>query len=206
VARGSLLSCMMYVANCPCGKGLIIIPSQLPSLARGLLLPSLVKGLLWPSSTDASSLVFLLYSPLATYTLSSAYLLYLPLATYTPSWTYLAVIFGVLAVPDLSVFVLLFVAWSDIAVVASCKQQHIIFDCCVGVALVLPSHLSGIVIAPCNMTRNDCHIVDVVVVSLRSMSLLALHAFAIVDVVDPHQSQGRLLIMQYCALCCCNQP
>jgi hypothetical protein len=78
----------------------------------------------------------------------------------------------------------LVVAWRDMAIVASyCEQQHIIFDCCMGVALVLPLH-----IAPCEMTRNDCRIVDVVVVSLQSILLLALCTFAIIDVVDPHQS------------------
>ena len=55
VARCSSLSCMTYAANCPCGKGLIVVRSQSPSLARGLSLPSLARGLLWPSSTDATS-------------------------------------------------------------------------------------------------------------------------------------------------------
>ena len=54
VARCSSLPCMTYTANCPCGKGLIVVLSQLPSLARGLLSSSLVRGLLWPSLTDAT--------------------------------------------------------------------------------------------------------------------------------------------------------
>ncbi len=85
VARGSLLSCMTYVANCPCSKGSLLYPAQLPSLARGWLSPSLARGSLWPYLTDVSSLSYLPYFPLAMYTPSSVYLLYSPLATYTPS-------------------------------------------------------------------------------------------------------------------------
>jgi hypothetical protein len=94
---------------------------------------------------------------------------------------------NVLAEPNLGVCALLVIAWRNMVVVTSCKQQHIIFYCCVGVPLVLPLHLSGIVIAPCNMTRNDCRIVDVVIVLSWLMSSLALHAFGIIDVVDTHQ-------------------
>jgi hypothetical protein len=56
----------------------------------------------------------------------------------------------------------------------------------VGVALVLPLQLSGIVIAPCNMTRYDCCVINVVIVLLQSMLSLALCAFAIANLVDPH--------------------
>jgi hypothetical protein len=55
-----------------------------------------------------------------------------------------------------------------------------------GVSLILPSHSSGIVIAPCHIATNDCCVINIVIVSLQSMLLLALFAFAIVDVVDPH--------------------
>jgi hypothetical protein len=43
------------------------------------------------------------------------------------------------------------------------------------------------------MTRNDCPVVDIVVVSSQSILLLALRAFAIIDVVDPHQSKGLVV-------------
>jgi hypothetical protein len=82
----------------------------------------------------------------------------------------------------------LVLAWRGMVIITSCKQQHIIFDCCMGVALVLPSHLSVVVIAPRGMTRNDCRVVDVVILSLRSILLLAFPAFAIIDEVDLHQS------------------
>jgi hypothetical protein len=72
-------------------------------------------------------------------------------------------IFGILKVLAFGVFALLVIAWRNMVVVASSKQQHIIFDCCMGVALILPLHLSGIVITPCNMTRNDCCIINIVV-------------------------------------------
>jgi hypothetical protein len=70
---------------------------------------------------------------------------------------------NVIAEPKLGVFALFVVPWRNMAVIASCEWQHIIFDCCMGVTLVLPLHLSGIVIAPCNTTRNDCHVINVVV-------------------------------------------
>jgi hypothetical protein len=35
--------------------------------------------------------------------------------------------------------------------------------------------------------KNDCRAINVVIAASQSILLLALHTFAIVDVVDPHQ-------------------
>jgi hypothetical protein len=37
VTSGSLLSCMVYEANCPCGKGLIVAPSSIAILGKGFV-------------------------------------------------------------------------------------------------------------------------------------------------------------------------
>jgi hypothetical protein len=92
-----------------------------------------------------------------------------------------------LAVLNLGILAPLVVAWRSMVVIASCEQQHIIFDCCVGVVHILPLHSSVIVISPCNMTiKKDCRIVDVCIVELQSILLLALCPFAIIDVVLSH--------------------
>ncbi len=63
VARGSFLSCMMYAANCPCGEGLVVEPSPVAILSKGLVVAFLERGSLWPSLTDVSSLAYLPYLP-----------------------------------------------------------------------------------------------------------------------------------------------
>jgi hypothetical protein len=57
------------------------------------------------------------------------------------SLVYSHAVIGVLTVLDLGVLALLVDALRDMVVIASCKQQHKFFDCCVGVVLVLPSPL-----------------------------------------------------------------
>ena len=102
VARCSLPSCMTYVVNCPCGKGLIVILSHSPSLARGSLMPSLARGSWWPSLTDAIS-----FGVLAILALGNV-----------------NNVFGIFNVLDLGVFAPLILALRSTVVVAPCKQQH----------------------------------------------------------------------------------
>ncbi len=123
VARGSSSSCMTYMANCPCGKRLIITPSPVAILGKGFIVAVFDKGPLSPSLMNEASLAFLLYLPLVMYTLSLAYL---------------HAIFGVLVVLDLGVLTPLVIALCNMVVVASCKQQHNFFDCCMGVYLSFP--------------------------------------------------------------------
>ena len=55
----------------------------------------------------------------------------------------------------------------------------------------LPLHLSVVVIASQDMTiRNDCRVVDVVIVASRSISLLASCAFTIIDAVNSLTAMG----------------
>ncbi len=71
---------------------------------------------------------------------------------------------------------------------------------------ILPLHSSDIVIAPCDMTiQDDCCVIDVVSWHHNQLLLLALHAFTIVDVVDPHWSK-RLVVAGTILLACCDQP
>jgi hypothetical protein len=48
---------------------------------------------------------------------------------------------SVLALLNLGIFALLVVMWHNVIIVAFFKQQHVNFDCYLGVVLVLPSHL-----------------------------------------------------------------
>ncbi len=173
VARCSSSSCMTYAVNCPCGKGLIVVLSQLPSLARGSSRPSLVRGLLWPSSTDGISFgVLLSYLPLATYTTSLVYSMYSTLA-YLRHWS-------------------LHCAVQSLLHLASNNMKFWLLH---GSLFDLPLHSSAVVIDPYNMTiRNDCRVVNIVVKLSQSIELLASCAFAIIDVVNPHQW----------AVCCCS--
>ncbi len=45
VARGSWSSCMTYAANCPCGKGLVVLPSPVAILGKGFVVAFFGKRL-----------------------------------------------------------------------------------------------------------------------------------------------------------------
>ena len=122
VARFLLSSCMTYAVNCPCGKELIVVLSQSPSLARGLLSPSLARGLLWPSSMDATS-----FGELALLALNNVHAVFGILNVlafgnvYVVDNVHTIFSFGVL---DLGVFASLIVALHGMVIVAFCKQQQ----------------------------------------------------------------------------------
>ncbi len=119
---------------------------------------------------------------------------------------YLHAVFGVLALLNLGILVPLIVAWCNMVLVASCKQQHehliVAWE-----FHISPSHLLLYCChsLQCVNNKNDCYIVNVVVMALRSILLLAVHAFTIVDVVDPHQSK-RLVAAGAILHAYCNQP
>ncbi len=206
VARGLSSSCMMYTANCPCGKGLIVIPSPVAILGKGFIVAFFGRRLIVALLNRCVLLGILAVLTLGAVNAVFGVLTVLNLATYTPSWTYLHVVLRILTVPNLSIFALLFFAWHGMFVVASCKQQHIIFDCCMGVALDHPLHSSVIVSAHCNGTiKNEWCVLVIVAVASQTILLLALHAFAIIDVVDPHWWKGLVTTCAFCCTCC-NQP
>jgi hypothetical protein len=151
VARGSSSSCMTYAANCPCGKGLIVIPSPVTILGKGFVVAFFGERLIVALLNGC-----VLLGVLAILALGNAHAVFgvlnlLAFGNVHASGNVHA-ISSVLAVPALGVFALLVIAWRDMVIIASCKQQHIIFDCCVGVSLVLSSHSLFIVIAPCDTT------------------------------------------------------
>ena len=74
-----------------------------------------------------------------------------------------------------------------------------------GSCLILPSHLSVIVVAFCDTTiQNDCCIVDAVITVSRSILLLVLCAVAIIDVMIHIDQIGLLLLVWSCMLVAIN--
>jgi hypothetical protein len=114
VVRGSSLSCMTYTANWPCGEGLVVAPSPVTILGRGFvvaffgerLLVALIGGciLLGNLAVLALGAVHAVFGILAVLTLGNVH-----------------AFSKVLAKPNLCIFLLLVVAWSNMAIVASCK-------------------------------------------------------------------------------------
>jgi hypothetical protein len=95
-------------SQCSCGEGLIVVPSLVAILGRGLSLPSLGKGSLLPSLTNVASLVFYdIFGILAILALVGVH-----------------AFSSVLAVPNFGVFALLIVVWHNMVIVASCEWQH----------------------------------------------------------------------------------
>jgi hypothetical protein len=148
---------MTYAANCPCGKGLIVVPSQSPSLARGSSSPSLARGLLWPSSMDASSLA---YSP-STYTTSWCTRCTC-LWRHTCLWRCTCRLRRTRRTLDLSILAPLVAVWRGMVIVASRERQHehliVAWESLRSslAFVVLPSSLLAI------RHRNDCRVVDIV--------------------------------------------
>jgi hypothetical protein len=92
----------------------------------------------------------------------------------------------VLAILNLGIFAPLIVVWRDVVVIVSCDQQH--KNLIVAWELFCSS-LAFILYCCCSLQyniKNDCSIVNVVVMVLQSILLLAPPTFAIVDVADPH--------------------
>ena len=180
VVRGSSLFCMTYVANCPCGEGLVVVPSPIAILGKGFVGAFFGERLI-VALLDRCVLL----GVLAVLILGAVHAIFGVLAVLALGNVH--AFSNVLTKHDLSIFLLLVVAWCNMVVSASCKQQHIIFDCCVGIVHVLPLHLSVIVVASCNMTiKNYCRVIEARIVESQSILLLALCAFVNVDVVDPH--------------------
>jgi hypothetical protein len=151
------------MTNRSCGKGLVVVPSPVAILGKGFVIAFFGKRL-------AVALLdgCILLGILAVLALGAVHAIFgiLPVLALDNVHAFS----NILAKPKLGIFALLVVAWRDMVVVASCKQQHNIFDCCMGVVHILPLHLSVIVVAPCNMTiKNDCPIIDVCIAVLQSI-------------------------------------
>ncbi len=114
-----------------------------------------MRGLLWPSSTDVATLAYSPYLPLELYTPSLVHSIYLPLAMYMPSLAYL--LYSTLA------YLRCWLSCDGVWSLSHPANKNMNIWLLRGSSYVLPSHLSVIVVAPCNLTiRNDCPVVDVV--------------------------------------------
>ncbi len=201
VTRGLLSSCMMYAANCPCGKGLIVAPSPVAILGKGFVVPFLARGSLWPSLTDVSSLAYSPYSPSAMYGTTLAYSMYLPLATYmplvmyTPSPAYLPSAY-------LRRWSLCGAMWSSLHSANDYMKVWLLHGSCTCPSLAF---VVFIIVAIAIRHRNDCCVINFVIMSSWSTLPLALCTFVIVNVVDPNQGIG-LVVTGAIPRACCDQP
>ncbi len=122
VARGSLLSCTTYMA-CPCGKRLIVAPSPAAILGKGFIVAFFGKRLV-VALLDGCGLL----GVFAILTLGSVHAVFGVLNVLVfgdvHAFGNIHAIFGVLVILDLSILAPLVAAWRDMAVVASCTQQH----------------------------------------------------------------------------------
>ncbi len=133
------MPCTAYTANCPFGERLIIVPSPVAILGKGFVVAFFGERLV-VALFDGCILLGVL-AILALGDLRNVFGVLNVLAFGdVHAFGDLHAVFGVLAILDLGILVPLVIAWRGMVVVASCERQHIIFDCCVGVALVLPSH------------------------------------------------------------------
>ncbi len=99
VVRDSSLPYTTYVANCPCGEGLIVIPSPVAIPGKGFEVAFFGKRLI-----VALLDICILLGVLALLALGNVH-----------------IVFGVLTVPNLSVFTPLIAVLCNMVVVASCK-------------------------------------------------------------------------------------
>jgi hypothetical protein len=152
--------------QCLCGKGLIVIPSPVTILGKEFVVAFFGKRLV-VALLDRC----VLFGVLAILTPGDVHAVFGILNVLAfgnvHAFGNIHAISSVLAVPNLGVFAFWVIVQQDMVIVASCKRQHITFDCCVEVLLVLPLHLFVIVSAPSNVTmKNDCCSIDIVVVVL----------------------------------------
>ncbi len=116
MVRGSLLSCMTYAANLPLWQGAHCRTQPSCHPWQQFVIAFFGKGLI-VTLLDKCGLL----GALAVLTLGGIH-----------------AFSNILVILDLGVFVLLVIALCDVVVAASCKWQHIIFDCCMGVILFFP--------------------------------------------------------------------
>jgi hypothetical protein len=162
-ARGSLSSFRMYMANCPCCKGLIIIPSTVAILGKGFVAAFFGERLVVALLNGCVLLgILVVFSILAVLTLSAVHAIFSVLAVLA---------FGIFCAAGCSM------ARCDhrcIPRMSTCK-----FDCCVGVVLVLPLHflllLSLLAIQHKEMIVT---VINVCIMALQSILLLVFCAFA----------------------------
>jgi hypothetical protein len=181
VARGSLLSCTTYAANCPCGKGLIDVPIPVSILGKWSVVALFGKGFV-VALLDKCGLLGVLYV-LALVTVHAVFGVLAVLALGN-----VHAFSNVFAILSLGIFALLIIALRNMVIISSCEGQH---ESLIVAWDLFRFSLAFLITvnAPCNTTykENNCHVVDVVLMASQSISLLALCAFAIVDLVDPHQ-------------------
>jgi hypothetical protein len=107
----------MYMANCSCGKGLIVIRSPVAILGKQFVVVLFGKGFI-VALLDKCSLLGIL----AVLALSAVHAFFGKLAVLALDNVH--AFSNILAKPNLKVFVLLVVAWCNMVVIASCKQQQ----------------------------------------------------------------------------------
>ncbi len=146
VVRGSSSSCMMYSTNLPLWQGAHCFTQSSCHPWQQFVVALFGKGLIVALLDECSLLGILIIRTLGIVHAILCSLAVLALGN-------VRAFFNVLAEPHIGLFVLLVIEWRDMVVVTSCEWQHIIFDCCMGVALVLPLHSSVIVSAPCDVTK-----------------------------------------------------
>jgi hypothetical protein len=117
VVRGSLLPCTEYMANCPCGKRLIValhnVHGQCPC-GKGLVVTLLDKcGQIGVLAILAFGNVHTVFGILTVLAFGDVH-----------AFGNLHAISSVLAMLNLGAFVLLIVASRNMVVLASCNQQH----------------------------------------------------------------------------------
>ena len=215
---------MTYMANCPCGKGLIVVLSQLPSLARVLLLPSLTRGSLWPSLMNATSFGILAILALGNVQVVFGVLNVLALKNIHAVqhshcarfrqctfhlWHTQCTCLWKCTWPWQCTHRLWCARTSSLAYLlylTSAYLRHWSLHCAVRSPLHLANNnmifwlLRGSHTCPslefvvllslflAIQSQNDCRVVNIVVVASQSISLLAFHAFTIINVVNPYQS------------------
>ncbi len=130
MARGSLLPCTTYPANCPCGKGLIIVSSPATILGKAFVVAFFGKRLiraLLDGCVLLGVLTIIIFSNIQAIFGELNVLAFGNVHSFS----------SVLSTPNHHVFALLVVTWHDMVVIASCEQQneHLIV---VGVVMFFP--------------------------------------------------------------------
>jgi hypothetical protein len=111
------------MANCPCGKGLIVLPSPVAILGKGFVLTFFGKRLVVALLDRCVLLGVLAILALANVHAVFGVLNVLAFGNLQ-AFANVYAFSSVLAVLDLGILALLIIALRDMVIIASCKQQH----------------------------------------------------------------------------------
>ncbi len=114
---------MMYAASCPCGEGLVVVPSPVAILCKGFVVASFGKRLVVALLDRCILLGVLAILALGNVNAVFGVLNVLAFGNLH-AFANVYAISSVLAVLNLGVFAPLIVALHDMVIVASCEQQH----------------------------------------------------------------------------------